>query len=167
MHILPYICKQSHVHILIPSLCFLILLLYSLTMIAYLLPLLALSSSAVSAAGPQRVLGHHDGPSNFIHSSIFGRKDLDINSVPDTVILTPLYRARDSNGNDQSESATFAHLPFTDCTKPENNGTFDIGIVGHPFDLGVSYRPGARFGPNGARLGARRLAPAAGWRSVT
>jgi agmatinase len=136
-------------------------------MIAYLLPLLALSSSAVSAAGPQRVLGHHDGPSNFIHSSIFGRKDLDINSVPDTVILTPLYRARDSNGNDQSESATFAHLPFTDCTKPENNGTFDIGIVGHPFDLGVSYRPGARFGPNGARLGARRLAPAAGWRSVT
>jgi agmatinase len=136
-------------------------------MISYLLPLLALSSPAVSAVGPQRVLGHHDGPSSFIYSSIFGRKDLDIKSLPDPVILAPSYRAREFNDDDQLEFATFAHLPFTDCTKPENNGTFDIGIVGHPFDLGVSYRPGARFGPNGARQGARRLAPAAGWRSVT
>lgn len=59
--------------------------------------------------------------------------------------------------------ATFAHLEYNECMSSSSNGTFDIGIVGHPFDLGVSYRPGARFGPNGARQGARRLSPSAGW----
>lgn len=33
----------------------------------------------------------------------------------------------------------------------------DIAIVGAPFDTGTSYRPGARFGPEAIRLGARRL----------
>lgn len=28
---------------------------------------------------------------------------------------------------------------------------------------GVSYRPGARFGPTGSRLGTRRISPSAGW----
>lgn len=61
---------------------------------------------------------------------------------------------------------TFAHLNWTNCFAPESNGTFDIAIVGAPFDLGVSYRPGARFGPTGARLGARRISPSWGWESV-
>ena len=80
----------------------------------------------------------------------------------DPVILPPTYQSRDYGL--LAGLGTFAHLPFTDCTKSENNGTFDIGIIGHPFDLGVSYRPGARFGPNGARQGARRLSGAWGWR---
>ncbi|PWN91071.1 Arginase/deacetylase [Acaromyces ingoldii] len=63
---------------------------------------------------------------------------------------------------------TFAHLPFgacfspltgsipdTDLVKPGN--TFDIAFVGTPFDTGTSFRPGARFGPNGIRQGSRRL----------
>ena len=30
-------------------------------------------------------------------------------------------------------------------------------IQGAPFDIGTSYRPGARFGPSGIRQGSRRL----------
>jgi agmatinase len=88
--------------------------------------------------------------------------------MPDPVTLPPSYRSRDVDLEDAFGGiGTFAHLPYTECTNLENSGTFDIGIVGHPFDLGVSYRPGARFGPNGARQGARRISPAAGWECVT
>ncbi|CAI4378613.1 hypothetical protein VIN7_5240 [Saccharomyces cerevisiae x Saccharomyces kudriavzevii VIN7] len=57
---------------------------------------------------------------------------------------------------------TFAHLPLTNCFDPElyEKESFDIAVIGAPFDSGVSYRPGARFGPSGIRLGSRRLAPA-------
>ena len=67
--------------------------------------------------------------------------------------------------DDESYSGidTFAHLNWTNCFAPESDGTFDIAIVGAPFDLGVTYRPGARFGPTGARMGARRLNPSWGW----
>lgn len=63
--------------------------------------------------------------------------------------------------------AYFVHLNSTNCFSPSTDGVFDIGIVGAPFDLGVTYRPGARFGPAGARMGSRRLAPAMGYRYVT
>lgn len=57
---------------------------------------------------------------------------------------------------------TFAHLRYANCYDPEKfeKEQFDIAVVGAPFDSGVSYRPGARFGPNGIRMGSRRLAPA-------
>ncbi|KAJ5796736.1 uncharacterized protein N7518_005276 [Penicillium psychrosexuale] len=55
--------------------------------------------------------------------------------------------------------ATFAHLNWTNCFVPASDETFDIGIVGAPFDLGVTYRPGERFGPLGTRSGSRRLDP--------
>jgi len=35
----------------------------------------------------------------------------------------------------------------------------DVAVVGMPFDAGVSYRPGARFGPAGIREGSRLLRP--------
>ncbi|KAK2597483.1 hypothetical protein N8I77_012265 [Diaporthe amygdali] len=55
--------------------------------------------------------------------------------------------------------ATFAHLNSTNCFSVASDSTFDIAVVGAPFDLGVTYRPGARFGPAGTRMGSRRLAP--------
>lgn len=57
---------------------------------------------------------------------------------------------------------TFAHLPYVDAFSSETLETekFDIAVLGAPFDTGVSYRPGARFGPDGVRAGSRRLAPA-------
>jgi agmatinase len=50
--------------------------------------------------------------------------------------------------------ATFAHLPhISEVTD------VDVAIVGVPFDTGVSYRPGARFGPNHVRESSRLLRP--------
>jgi hypothetical protein len=56
---------------------------------------------------------------------------------------------------------TFAHLPYEDCLTTYT--PFDIAIVGYPFDTSVSYRPGARFGPQGIRVGSRRLRKVYGW----
>ena len=50
--------------------------------------------------------------------------------------------------------ATFARLPQLDTV-----GTADIAVVGVPFDSGVSYRPGARFGPSHIRQSSRLLRP--------
>ncbi|AGO13197.1 AaceriAFR048Wp [[Ashbya] aceris (nom. inval.)] len=50
---------------------------------------------------------------------------------------------------------TFAHLPYENCLlNPDLE--FDVGILGMPFDMSVSYRPGARFGPGGIRRGSQR-----------
>lgn len=53
---------------------------------------------------------------------------------------------------------TFGGLEHFNCFDEEKyDNPIDIAIVGAPFDTGVSYRPGARFGPEGIRLGARRI----------
>lgn len=53
---------------------------------------------------------------------------------------------------------TFGHIPHFNCFDPKNSDkAIDIAIVGAPFDTGVSYRPGARFGPEALRSGARRI----------
>ncbi|KAJ6611482.1 arginase family-domain-containing protein [Mycena sp. CBHHK59/15] len=56
----------------------------------------------------------------------------------------------------------FSHLPYTRCLEEEAE-TFDIAILGLPFDTGVSYRPGARFGPYAIRSGSRRQREARGY----
>ncbi|WP_166986057.1 agmatinase [Canibacter zhoujuaniae] len=50
--------------------------------------------------------------------------------------------------------ATFARLP-----RIEEVGAADIAVVGVPFDSGVSFRPGARFGPSSVREISRLLRP--------
>jgi agmatinase len=50
--------------------------------------------------------------------------------------------------------ATFALLPMLDEVSKA-----DIAVVGVPFDAGVSYRPGARFGPSHVRESSRLLRP--------
>jgi agmatinase len=50
--------------------------------------------------------------------------------------------------------ATFARLPRIDQVEHA-----DIAVVGVPFDSGVSYRPGARFGPAAVREASRLLRP--------
>ncbi len=51
-------------------------------------------------------------------------------------------------------AATFARLPRLDQVQHA-----DIAVVGVPFDTGVSYRPGARFGANHVRESSRLLRP--------
>jgi agmatinase len=110
--------------------------------------------------GQQTRLQDSDPPSTFIDASIFGRRLVHTQLLEPATFLPPSYSARDFDDDYPYEGiGTFAHLDFIDCAKTK----FDIGIVGHPFDLGVTYRPGARFGPSGSRQGARRLSPASGW----
>jgi agmatinase len=48
--------------------------------------------------------------------------------------------------------STFARLPRLDEVERA-----DVAVVGIPFDSGVTYRPGARFGPNAVRNATRLL----------
>jgi agmatinase len=50
--------------------------------------------------------------------------------------------------------ATFARLPRIDEVSHA-----DVAVLGVPFDSGVSYRPGARFGPSHIRESSRLLRP--------
>jgi agmatinase len=50
--------------------------------------------------------------------------------------------------------ATFARLPRIDEVSD-----VDVAVMGVPFDSGVSYRPGARFGPGHVRESSRLLRP--------
>ncbi len=49
---------------------------------------------------------------------------------------------------------TFARLP-----RREDVNRCDVAVVGIPFDSGVTYRPGARFGPSHIRQASRLLRP--------
>ena len=49
---------------------------------------------------------------------------------------------------------TFARLPTLEMI-----GRADVAVAGVPFDSGVSYRPGARFGPAAVRAGSKMLRP--------
>jgi agmatinase len=49
---------------------------------------------------------------------------------------------------------TFARLPRLEDVKD-----YDVAVVGVPFDSGVTYRPGARFGPSHIRQSSRLLRP--------
>ena len=53
-----------------------------------------------------------------------------------------------------SGTATFARLPTI-----EEVGRADAAVLGAPFDSGVTYRPGARFGPAHIRESSRLLRP--------
>lgn len=57
---------------------------------------------------------------------------------------------------------SFSRLPYAVCLEDET-ANFDVAILGFPFDTGVSYRPGARFGPFGIRAGSRRQRDYRGW----
>ncbi|MEQ3552462.1 agmatinase [Pseudonocardia nematodicida] len=50
--------------------------------------------------------------------------------------------------------ATFARLPRLDEVERA-----DVAVLGLPFDTGVSYRPGARFGPAHVRASSKLLRP--------
>jgi agmatinase len=53
---------------------------------------------------------------------------------------------------------TFARLPTLDAV-----GRAAVAIVGVPFDSGVVYRPGARFGPAAIRAGSKLIRPYNAW----
>ena len=56
---------------------------------------------------------------------------------------------------------TYARLPTLDSV-----GKAGVAILGVPFDSGVVYRPGARFGPAAIRAGSKMLRPFNAWTEV-
>jgi len=61
---------------------------------------------------------------------------------------------------DASKTPRFAGLAsFALLPRLEQLGQAEIAVVGVPFDAGVSYRPGARFGPAHVREASRLLRP--------
>ncbi|KAI0373281.1 Arginase/deacetylase [Pilatotrama ljubarskyi] len=52
---------------------------------------------------------------------------------------------------------TFARSAPLRCFGADAETNYDVAVVGAPFDTATSFRPGARFGPNGIRQGSRRL----------
>jgi agmatinase len=56
---------------------------------------------------------------------------------------------------------TFARLPTLDAV-----GKAEVAILGVPFDSGVVYRPGARFGPGAIRAGSKMLRAFNAWTEV-
>ncbi|KAJ3557917.1 hypothetical protein NM688_g1211 [Phlebia brevispora] len=52
---------------------------------------------------------------------------------------------------------TFARTTPLRCFGSDSETPYDVAVLGAPFDTATSYRPGARFGPNGIRQGSRRL----------
>lgn len=57
---------------------------------------------------------------------------------------------------------SFSHLPYTRCLE-DTSATFDIAVLGMPFDTAVTYRSGARFGPYAIRSGSRRQRESRGY----
>lgn len=57
---------------------------------------------------------------------------------------------------------SYSHLPYTRCLD-DSSTTFDIAVLGMPFDTATSHRPGARFGPYAIRSGSRRQFAADGF----
>src|SRR5215469_11878401 len=74
----------------------------------------------------------------------FPRVTTDGNIGPVDATLVPRYAG----------PATFARLPRIDEVSRA-----DVVVVGVPFDSGVSYRPGARFGPGHIRASSKLLRP--------
>jgi len=128
---------------------------------------LALTSLPLCIHAHQLPLRNPLSSPSFIQSSIFGQQRKFGAQAIIQGPIPPSYQLRNFDDDfPVSGIDTFAHLNWTNCFTLESNGTFDIAIVGAPFDLGVSYRPGARFGPTGARMGARRINPSWGWELV-
>lgn len=92
----------------------------------------------------------HDGTlSTFEHHNYYKSNKVKFpnkDDVSDIIEGTELYAG----------IVSFAHLPIAKCFGNYDD-EIDIAILGAPFDSGVSYAPGARFGPNGVREGSRRL----------
>lgn len=132
-----------------------------------------LHSTGVCGYVAQRPLGSHDVAAHtskgltFHETSVYRpTKDIIESTAGPEDVASLEFHLYDNFGKDAPFAglSTFAHLNWTNCFVPEANGQFDIGIVGMPFDLGVSYRPGQRFGPAATRAVSQRMGPMMGYR---
>jgi len=64
--------------------------------------------------------------------------------------MPPIQPARSSDRGYSGVSLTFARQPM--ALSPADLEGVDVAVLGAPFDLAVTYRPGTRFGPRAVRL---------------
>ncbi|KAI0397358.1 arginase [Xylariaceae sp. FL0594] len=67
---------------------------------------------------------------------------------------------------------TYGNIPYLNCFSDKvlegvENSTYDIAIIGAPFDTGVTARPGARYGPRGIRAASQRIKAESGYSVYT
>ncbi|ORX59641.1 agmatinase [Hesseltinella vesiculosa] len=53
--------------------------------------------------------------------------------------------------------STFAHLPYLQCFDEGVVEDYDVAVLGAPYDIGVTFRTGARFGPSAIRESSKRI----------
>jgi hypothetical protein len=53
--------------------------------------------------------------------------------------------------------STFGHLPYLQCWDEGVKEEYDIAVIGAPYDIGVTFRTDARFGPSSIREGSKRI----------
>jgi agmatinase len=56
---------------------------------------------------------------------------------------------RDLHATRRSRASTFLKAPY--CEDIRTVGDYEVAVVGAPFDMGTTYRSGARFGPQAVR----------------
>ena len=64
--------------------------------------------------------------------------------------MPPVQPSRDSDYGFSGVALTFARVPI--AVTPDDLAGADVVVLGAPFDLAVTYRPGTRFGPRAVRL---------------
>jgi len=124
---------------------------------------------------------HHADASKHSQQSPFAQEK--VQQVHST-LSDPTWAEKYGTQFDQSFSGplSFSHLPYFRCLENEA-ASFDIAVIGLPFDTAVTYRPGylypirrstgkahciffwfrARFGPFAIRSGSRRQREARGY----
>jgi agmatinase len=75
-------------------------------------------------------------------------------TVPDPPVPAPVGPPDSQLSPRFAGHSTFARLP-----RREDVTRYEVAVVGVPFDSGVTYRPGARFGPAAIRQASRLLRP--------
>ncbi|KAI0200856.1 arginase [Astrocystis sublimbata] len=74
------------------------------------------------------------------------------------------------HGSQFNGLTTYANIPYINCLSneaAEGSSKYDIAILGAPFDIGVTARPGARFGPRGIRTSSQRKFAGFAWSVYT
>ncbi|TBU28994.1 agmatinase [Dichomitus squalens] len=112
-----------------------------------------ISVVAIVVSQAVQALGNIQYPVGIVNAETFG-----------SLNFTEIFAAY---GGDMSNAAwarsawngltTFARAPPLRCFGADFETGYDVAVLGAPFDTATSFRPGARFGPNGIRQGARRL----------
>ncbi|KAI0753258.1 Arginase/deacetylase [Daedaleopsis nitida] len=117
-----------------------------------------LAAAAILASQALHVLGYSEYPVGIVNSETYGTLNF-------TEIFTPaagLGGPADKSNAAWSRMAfngltTFARAPPVRCFGADAETGYDVAVLGAPFDTATSFRPGARFGPNGIRQGSRRI----------